>query len=147
MMPSSATGSPTPEVIAIPAHKAMIYWAQAKEFIWPAFEEYPGEMAPEDVLKRLLEGRMLLWIAWEDRVIGGVLTDIFDYADFKAVRLIALGGERFEDWREPLDILLDDFAKLWNCRRIEFYGRKGWAKRLPNYKLDKIMMVRDAVPS
>jgi len=131
------------DVIAIPAYKASIYWAQTKEFVWPAFELFPGEVDSAEILKNLLSGKMLLWVAWEDEVIGGALTEVYNYAEFSAVRVLALGGNDFESWQETLDTLLSDFAKLWNCKRIEFYGRKGWERRLPNYTLDKIMLVRD----
>ncbi len=100
-------------------------------------------MAPEEILRLLSSGNMLLWAAWDgDKVVGGALTQVINYADFNAVRLVALGGDDFEGWRETLDTLLDDFAKLWDCKRVEFFGRKGWERRMDNYKLDKIMMVR-----
>ena len=130
-------------VVALPSNRVTGYWPHVREFIWPAFERFPGEVDEAGLLERLLTGDAQLWVVWDDGLLGGAITSITNYAEFKAVRLVALGGERFEDWREEMDRLLDKFCEVHGCSRIEFYGRIGWSKRLPNYRINRIMMSRD----
>jgi len=134
-------------VVVIPANRAAIYWAQVKPLIWPAFEQFPGEVSSPEVLQNLLSGKMQLWIAFRDKVLGGAITQVVPWAEFNSVRIVALGGEDFEDWREPLDDLFTEFAKVWDCDRVTFHGRKGWERRLPNYDLHRIEMFRWVNPS
>ena len=82
-------------------------------------------------------------MAWGAECVGAAVTCIYNYADFKAVQIVALGAKDFELWRAEMDRLLDKFAALHDCKRIEFYGRPGWKKRLANYDLHRIMMVRE----
>ena len=139
------SGAPSVEVIAVSAEKVPEFWPLAHEYIWPAFERFPGEATYEDITKRLLEGNMVLWIAWNgEEILGGAITALENYpSGMRAVRGIALGGKQFESWQQPLDDILEQFGKSWGAQRIEFYGRKGWEKRLPNYKVNRIMVTRD----
>jgi hypothetical protein len=141
----SISTKPTPgpssvDVVAIPANRALIYWNQAKRHIWPAIDT--GEISPEKVIQNLAKGDMQLWIAWDDGVIGGAITEIVRYWKITSLRVIGLGGERFEDWHHPIDQLFEAFGKRYDCSRIELYGRKGWLRKLPNYQQTRIVMSR-----
>lgn len=137
------SGDQSVDVVAVDPARVAMFWQASREFILPAFERFPGEANEANVVEALLSGRMLLWVAWKDAVIGGCLTEVFVYdGGLRVLRIVALGGIKFETWRETLDELLTEFGRLWRCERVEFYGRKGWEKRLPNYEISKIMMVR-----
>lgn len=110
----------------------------------PAFERFPGEVSEDEIIRCLQAGSMVLWVAWEDEVIGGALTEIVNYSGgVSAVRVVGVGGLRFEAWRERLDEVLEKFARVWGCDRLEMYGRKGWERRLPNWNVNRIMMIRE----
>jgi len=136
-------GFPTVDVVALPSNRALIYWPYAKGFILDAFDQFPGEINEKEVIKNLSTGTWQLWVAWNGECVGAAVTCIFNYSDFKAVQIIALGAHNFEDWREEMDRLLDKFGEMHECKRVEFYGRPGWSKRLKNYSFYRIMMVRD----
>lgn len=111
-----------------------------------AFDQFPGEDTEPEIMRKLLDGRSQLWIAWDDEageVIGGALTCIYEYARFKALQITALGGRRFEDWRQAIDDTFTAFASVHGAQRVEFHGRRGWERRLPNYGVHRIMMTRD----
>ena len=135
------SGAPSVDVLVIPANRAMIYWNQAKPILWPALDT--GEIAPEKVIENLLAGNMQLWIAFDGEIIGGAITEVVRYWKVRSLRVIALAGERFEEWREPMDALFERFGQAHDCSRIELYGRKGWARRLPNYSVNRVMMSRE----
>ncbi len=130
------------DVIAIPANRALVYWPHVKPFLEAAFTQFPGEADETSVLRNLAVGRWVLWVAWDGHPVGGFITELETYINFGAVRIVALGGKDFESWRIETDKVLDKFARFHGCSRIEFYGRKGWERRLPNYTVNRIMMVR-----
>ena len=135
---TETSGGHSVDVIAIPANRVTVYWPHAREHVMRAFDRYPGEMSEGDLITRLLAGEMLLWVASSDKIVGGAITEICNYSDFSAVRIVALGGINITDEFLPL---LKRFADVWNCRRVEFYGRKGWERKAPDFKVDKIMMI------
>lgn len=141
--PSQELGSTSVETVFIPANRALAYWPYAKEYLLKAYEQFPGEVAEDEIIAALATGNMQLVVAWDgENVIGAAVTKVAVYAEFQAVVVCALGGTRFEDWRESLDTVLEKFGRFHDCSRIEFHGRRGWERRLPNYKIHRIMMSR-----
>ena len=131
------------DVIAIPANRSLAYWPHVREHILKAFSRFPGEVSEEKIIQNLSEGLYTLWVAWKDGPIGGLLTQIIEYSEFDSCRIVALGGKDFEDWREETDRVLDLYCKFHGLKRVEFAGRKGWLRRLKNYELNRIVMVRN----
>ena len=131
-------------VVAVPANRVEAYWPHVHEFVWPAFERFPGEMDIPTLLRRLLNGEGTLWVAYRDgRFLGGAITRIEDYPGFRAVQLVALGGRQFRLWKDELDKWITRYARYHHAKRLEFYGRKGWEKTLPDFEVNRIMMVRE----
>lgn len=139
---TSPASGPSCDVVFIPAARALAYWPFIREHLWKAYERFPGEITEGAVLQRLVDGRSQLVVVYRDGFIGAALTQIEQYAEFDALVVAALGGDDFEAWREELDRVLEKFARFHNCTRIEFHGRRGWEKRLPNYKVYRVMMMR-----
>jgi len=131
------------DVIAIPANRSLAYWPHVREHILKAFSRFPGEVSEEKIIQNLSEGLYTLWVAWRDGPIGGLLTQIIEYSEFDSCRIVALGGKDFESWRNEMDRVLDVYCKLHGLTRIEFAGRRGWLKRVNNYKLNRVFMVRN----
>lgn len=96
------------------------------------------------LLHKLAVGEGTLWVAYDNgRFVGGAITQIYDHCGFRAIQLVALGGVEFERWHDEMNKWLTVYGKLHGAKRIEFYGRRGWEKILPEYKLNRIMMVRE----
>jgi len=142
--PGVDSGEKQIDVVAIPADRVGAYWPSVAEFVWPAFEHFPGEMDLPTLLRRLSIGEGTLWVAFGDgRFFGGCITQLYDYPAFRAVQIVGLGGVEFSRWHAEMNVWLDRYAKLHGATRLEFYGRRGWEKMLPEFKVNRIMMVRE----
>lgn len=96
------------------------------------------EVVQEDVLK----GAALLWIvAIDDRLVGAAVTQIQETEKSKACVLLAVGGERWGEWRDLLS-LIENYARMFGCNKVRFAGRKGWARLMKGYTVEKIVMER-----
>lgn len=130
--------------MAVPAARAARFWPYAEPYLEDVAARFPGEMDLDKVRAELASGHTQLWVAWDDRVIGAALTQIIAYPEFSAVRILALGGEDFcERWRDTCVAWFERYAEHHGCNRLEFYGRRGWQRRLPGWEVNRIMMTRD----
>lgn len=132
-------GRSSVDIVAIPKDRLAAYWPHAKRFIEPAFG--PGEYSEQDTARKLLDGDWQLWVAAKEAFVGAFLTEIVRYPGFGAIRIVALGADDF-DWIPDFDRMIDLFAKHHGCQRIEFFGRRGWERRLKHYRFERIMMSR-----
>lgn len=135
-------GDPSVDVIAIPANRTGVYWPHVRKHIMSVIDQFPGEWSEGELITALYHGKAVLWVVWDEGCIGAAVTEITNYSDFSAVRILALGGDHFE-WQPEMERLLEKFALHWGCRRIEFIGRKGWLRRSHEFKLDKVMMIKE----
>lgn len=72
-----------------------------------------------------------LWVAFTDtEVVAAAVTEIIAYPRVKSVMGHFIGGKDLESWKQPIVDALADFGKSNGCDRIEFMGRRGWAKPL-----------------
>lgn len=91
-----------------------------------------GEVELSDIKLRCEQGLMQLWIIMEDGIgVSGVaVTEVIDYPNLKAARVVALAGENIEKWMKLGDEVLAAWARHSKCDVLEAIGRAGWAKML-----------------
>ena len=56
--------------------------------------------------------------------------------------VVACGGHDFARWG-GLIAGLESYARAEDCARIEIAGRPGWLRRLPGYRLAKIVIAKE----
>ena len=121
------------------------------EVVWPHVENHiersaaraEGELTPADYLAFLINGQMHLWVAIEDKnVIAAMVTQVIVYPRKRVLRIIAIGGEGMERWKQFFP-MLENFAASLNCTSLEAWGRKGWKKILKDWKSSYIVYTYD----
>ena len=74
---------------------------------------------------------MQLWVKFnKEGVEGAFITKISKYPQKNLLCVILLGGDKFQEWRDEADALLNAFGKENNCEYVELFGRKGWGSML-----------------
>jgi hypothetical protein len=87
----------------------------------------------EPVRDAVLQGRALLWLAWDGtRIAAAAVTELAQTEKRKFCVIVACGGAEMSRW---LDLLkpIEAFAKLEGCDAMRIIGREGWARVLPGY--------------
>jgi hypothetical protein len=87
----------------------------------------------EPVRDAVLQGRALLWLAWDGtRIAAAAVTELAQTEKRKFCVIVACGGADMSRW---LDLLkpIEAFAKLEGCDAMRIIGREGWARVLPGY--------------
>jgi len=109
-------------------------WPKVSGFIAEAVHKL--ELSDFGILeKELFEGKALLWIALDgEHVKAASVTQITIVNGRKYCTIIALGGQDRDEWM-PLISGLEQYARDMNCKAMRIFGRLGWSRVLPDYKI------------
>jgi len=108
-------------------------WHLIHEYMVGAAKYTHGRYTVEDIKRCLSENPMQqLWVAYDDKVYGAVITEIIQYPQMKALVMHFTGGIELPKWKDDMLILLRRFAKDYGCKTIESFGRTGWKRVFKN---------------
>lgn len=102
--------------------------------------ERGGLSLVETVRDIVLSGHALLWVAWNGEKIEAAAVTHLSMTDAgKICTLLACGGTEMERWL-PLLEEIEQYAKAEGCTAFRIFGRRGWARMLPTYKVHRIVL-------
>lgn len=123
----------------IPIDPAEVHkvWPLVTHFIEDAMKNGGGDF---DLVQRdVLNGGKLLWVAAADRIWAAAVTGLHMEGAEKICVIWACGGHEKMRWLQLKDDL-EIFARAEGCRSIRVYGRRGWSRELPDYKLINVTL-------
>jgi hypothetical protein len=103
-------------------------WADIETYIEGAAKYTHGRYTADDIRQTFKEGGQQLWIAYDDKIYGAVITEIMEYPQMRALVMHFTGGIELPKWKDEMLSVLRSFAKDANCQTIESFGRTGWKK-------------------
>ena len=106
------------------------WWSLVEEYLNTALKYSLGEYSIDDIKNLCISKDMQLWVKFDKKVQGAFVTKINKYPQKNLLLVILLGGDKFQEWRDEADALLNAFGKQHNCEYVELFGRKGWGKML-----------------
>jgi hypothetical protein len=93
-----------------------------------------------DVERAVLEGEALLWVVADPRTLwAAAVTQLGYVAGEKLCTIVACGGRERGRWL-ALKSALEAYAKAEGCAAIRIFGRRGWARALPDYRLSRVLL-------
>ena len=128
-MPCSA------ELVCVDPERIYEVWPHAWHLIKSAIEK-TNLSRFEDIALQVLEGRQLLWLAWDGQKIEAAATTQL-LPDVCV--LTACGGNDRQHWL-PLLEQIEKYAADEGCKRMRLYGRKGWERVLDGYRADYVIL-------
>jgi hypothetical protein len=124
-----------------PAQVAAI-WPHVAHLVRRAMER--GRMGRfADVQRDVLGANAYLWLAIaQGDVLAAAVTQVTQENDHRLCTIVACGGRDFARWGGLIEGL-EDYARAEGCARVEIAGRPGWRKRLPGYRLVKVVIRKE----
>ena len=104
-------------------------WGRLRHHIMAALEHAGETHTEHDVLDLLRRDQAQFWPAENSAMI----TEIVGYPNGSHCRIWLAGGN-YDELRELERDRLIPWARSQGCRRSELVGRKGWARRLEDYR-------------
>lgn len=97
----------------------------------------------KSLIELIARGEFQLWVIGDEHIRGVVLTELFFAPSGKKVASIrAATGDAAEGWLHLLPEL-EQWAKSEGCHVVEAIARKGWARRLTDYKLTHVVLEKE----
>jgi hypothetical protein len=127
-------------VVSLPLDQIEAAWPLIEPDAVQMAERFPDDFPPGEIKKMAQEGRFVLWVVWEETTkeyFGVVATCVARKPSGKKFLIIEAAAGRDHDKWVHLIPTLEDYGRSNGCTRIEFRGRSGWARRLPDYKLER----------
>lgn len=107
---------------------------EAVAAIAPAFDRY-GMHESSEWVQRCRDDLAQLWRVGQCWAI----TEAYDCKQGKVCHIAALAGEFTHEIMQSIEA----WAASIGCTKVLFTGRKGWAKRLPDYTQTAIVMAKE----
>ncbi len=111
-------------------------WGTISTYFRRAIETGQGESTLTDYLRKCLTNNAQCWVVTKNEsIVGAGLTEILQYNQHKTLHIISFSGDNFDEQAQVFPTIIE-YAKYNQCKSIEQWGRKGWAKVLPTYLPD-----------
>lgn len=120
-------------VRGIPANEINALWPRLEPLVARALQ-YSPDYTLEEVHNSLRALRRQIFATWPE-LDTICITAIEMRPAAKVLVIWWKAGKLHEDWRQMLDAT-EGWGRHMGCSRIEFRGRKGWKRLLPDYKTE-----------
>jgi hypothetical protein len=126
----------------VPPGEAHRVWPRVAALIASAMRR-GGLSAFAPVEAAVLQGRALLWLAWDgEDVNAAAVTEIGVTEWRKVCVVVACAGADMKRWLDLLE-LVEEFAKTEGCAAMRIMGRKGWARVLKAYRPRRVILEKE----
>ena len=138
--PDIIISGPSPELMLIPEEDVDELWIVAENFISAGLEG--SELSEDEAKEQCLDGRAQLWIAWSDHCEAVAMTHLIPTPSGLVCVLAACGGENRTRWLGLLE-QIEQWARTEDCKAMRIFGRKGWAKVLHGYRVERLILDKE----
>ena len=133
------------ECLYIPVEFLDALWPEVRGYVEQALRHSAGEYHVDDIRDEAEAARVQLWAVLEDaEIVAAGATKILNYPRRRILECFLLAGEGFERWGECFTRELEGFAVHQGCHIARVTGRRGWSRRLTDYRpgcqtIDKVL--------
>jgi len=128
-------------ITQVPREDINYVWQQVEPLIIRALDD---SYTARDVLDGIIRNKFQLFISWEnDKVESAVVTEVADYPRKRILRYVLAGGDNLDNWLEPIQNKIEEFAINNYCQAIEVAGRKGWLRKLKGFEQKIYIMSKE----
>jgi hypothetical protein len=125
----------------LPAHVEPL-WPLVRDYIRAAMRHgYDEFYAESDIRRDCASGNAQLWVACDAEGIAAALVSrIAAYPKRRICQVPLIGGRDMRRWLEPMQTLIEDFAREHGCTHMEGGGRSGWCRVAGYQNIGPVLM-------
>ena len=132
----------------IPKHSVVRTFGARLDLLERLAAETEGRASPDSIMQVALQGNVMVWVLYFDGAPVGFMTALFTPLEMgKAFRIVDAVADTgtMEAAGELVQSTLETYAKVSECRWIEFEGRRGWRgwARKAGYDERRVIYVKE----
>ena len=128
-----------PDLVCIDPRRIDEIWPHAKHLIRSAIDR-TNLSSFDDIERDVLDGKQLLWLAWNGESIEAAATTQLVGTNCKPVCILtACAGKNRDRWL-PLFGKIEKYAKDEDCSTMRIIGRRGWERVLDGYRVEYVVL-------
>lgn len=112
-------------------------WSRCERWISDALEYADGSHTMDDVVQAVRSNKAQFFPLEKSAII----TEIVDYPKRAVCRIWLAGGDLDELMEAEKSIAY--WAKTQGCNGMEIVGRKGWSRKLKDYRQSAVVLMKD----
>jgi hypothetical protein len=126
------------EAVCVDPKQVDAVWDRVSPWVKRAMER--GDLGTFwDIELDVLDGKALLWLAWDGELKGCAITQITKTEKSKVCLIVACGGEKAKEWVHLIG-KIEIYARDEGCDAVRILGRKGWLRVLKDYSAPKLVL-------
>lgn len=126
----------------VPPARARDFWPHISQHIEAALDY--GWNTPEEVLALIENAQAQCWFAFDgDKVWGVWVTRIEQSSRGRFCLVWLAGGEKSNQWIPLVTEHTEKWAREQGCENMQIVGRKGWVKKMPDYKWTAVVLRKE----
>lgn len=118
--------------------------------LWPDVEPLIEDTiddlsSPEEVLRWIEEGYLLLWVVvetFDHRLVGTFLTELHTYQNGRIVEIHSVAGEGFKNWQHLQSDIMT-YARSQGAERLRISARRGFTRVMSGWKEEGIVLTKE----
>jgi hypothetical protein len=132
------------KLVQIPTENVEMVWTLAEDHVERAVDRTDGLVSAEQHRNACAEGIRCLWFVWDvekKECVAAFVTEVINDVFFMWV----CGGKRMNEWKQLAQDGLEQWARDYDCKGMQLWGRPGWARVLGplGYKKTLIAMNKE----
>lgn len=136
------------EIELLTPGKVEIYWPKIERDLLCIPEVWDKWWTIDALREGAFYGRFQVWTAGRDKVSGVLFTQFCTYPAGVILQAVLAFGNEMEDYLPKSMAVLQRYAVLTGCSRVEIHGRPGWARKLLPYGfIREAVILTSNVPS
>jgi hypothetical protein len=132
------------QLACIPPDSVHLVWPRVAGLIEAAMRR--GDLSSfAAVAAAVSAGRAQLWVACNSEgseIAAATVTELHQPQRRKYCVIVACGGYDMTRWLHLL-APIEDWARAEGCDAMRIMGRKGWARVLPDYNVNRIVLEKE----
>lgn len=119
-------------------------WPLFKDLLIDACTRSNGRFDPNSAIEKMAQGHWQFWVGLHaDGIVALGVTELLTYpTGLKVGNVVIATGDNSSRWVHFMDEL-KDWARGEECHKMQTLARKGWAKKLPEFKMTHVLLEVD----
>lgn len=132
------------ELVYIPREAFMQAWPAIADHIPGIVDRSGGRVSARTLIKEVADGILHVWTVWDGQSVRAVVGAEVGHAP-TGLKICTVNFAAGRDSHEWLHLLseIEDWARQIGCNKVEMWARKGWARKLPAYRMTHVLLEKD----